>query len=535
VAPTEVPKPSPTELVIGRLRDFFATRTPWHRRLWNTGTALGLREVLEYADACSTGAVTRTEGLRFVVETARREVARDPGTSPLAKELEACLADLDVAAPTKIPAHRRDELEQLLVRVDAEYLHNWCAAPAEAPVEFTARALASHLLDLGYSPDHLHRWITAVGPSQTSVAHLAGETQAMVGRTSLRTYKLFLPCAAPYAKSSTPSQTIEWLDGRQAAQWLKIYVPESEHRRHAGGFLIEAECRDPWSAVEAARRIVARADARVKVSRPSDESIRLDGWARINGDARSYNVRPTPRQVEIGSLFRQQAVYDFDGGLPPATDDALELASHMESPSDGAAVTGGWAAIEALLIRPGEGSHHIAADRLAALLTCSLVRAELTPLAYCHMENASPSPLVTDLKASKTNHERVRLVEDHLRAGHTLALTESSDIAAERRLVAILRDSSGELHRIHRYFTESLRRLYNQRNTIAHSGSLGSAALAATTRTSFSLVGAGLDRIVHAQLEANGVLAPLSLVARADTELRLVGTAGGRPLSSLLE
>lgn len=83
--------------------------------------------------------------------------------------------------------------------------------------------------------------------------------------------------------------------------------------------------------------------------------------------------------------------------------------------------------------------------------------------------------------------------------------------------------------------TESLRRLYNQRNTVAHSGSLRSAAIGATTRTALSLVGAGLDRIVHAQLEAHGELAPLSLVARAEIELRLVGTPGGRSLSSLLE
>ena len=357
----------------------------------------------------------------------------------------------------------------------------------------------------------------------------------MLSRTPVRAYSLFLPCAAPFEKPVTPSSFVTWMDGKQAAEWLDTNLPSTEHRRHAGGFLVQVQCRDPWSAVEAARHVIARADPRVKVSRPSDESIRLDGWARISGDARGYDVRPTPRQVEIGSLYRQKAVYDFDGGLPPETDDALELASYMESPSDGAAATGGWAAIEALLIRPGEGNHHIAADRLASLLTCSLTRAELTPLAYRHIEHAAPSELVTDLKAAAKNHAKVRLIEDHLRAGHSLALTDPSDIAAESRVKAILIDPSGELERIHRYFTESLRRLYNQRNTIAHSGSLQSAALSATTRTAFSLVGAGLDRIVHAQLETKGQLPPLSLVARAETELRLVGGPGERPLSSLLE
>jgi len=93
--------------------------------------------------------------------------------------------------------------------------------------------------------------------------------------------------------------------------------------------------------------------------------------------------------VEIGSLYRQEAVYRFDGGLSTEVDDALELASYMESPSLGAAITGSWAAIEGLLIRPDEGRHHLAADRLAALVTCSLPRAELTPLAYEHLTNAN--------------------------------------------------------------------------------------------------------------------------------------------------
>ncbi len=532
----EPPSPTPTELVRSRLGDFFAHRTPWHRRLWNIGTGLGLREVIEYADACLSEAVPNTEGLRFVVATARREVGRDPGVEPFAAELERCLERLDATSRSKIPVAARDELDQLVRRVEAEYLDNWCNSPSIAPVEFTARAFASHLLDLGYSPDHLHRWLTATSPTVTSIADLASATRDMVSSMPTRTYGVFVPCAAPYNKPAADSLSpVQWLEGNEAARWLRDEVPDEEHRRHAGGFLLRLDSRDPWSAVEAARVTVARADARAKVARPSNDTIRLDGWARIANDDRSYKIRPTPRQVEIGSLYRQNAVYRFDDGLPTATDDALELASYMESPSAGAAVTGGWAAIEALLIRPGEGSHHLAADRLAALITCSLPRAELTPLAYRHIENARGDRLAQFLEATDTNYEKVELVEDHLRMGHKLALTEGTDLGAQDRILAIIADPAEELRRTQRYVTESLRRLYNQRNTIAHSGSLRSIALAATTRTSMSLVGAGLDRIVHAQLQASGHLAPLGLVARAETELRLVGTTGGRALSSLLD
>ncbi len=528
------PQTSSTPFVLARLGDFFGHRTPWHRRLWNVGTCLALQEVVEYADACLSGAVPSTEGLRFVLATAKREVSHDPGAAPLADEILARLDALNATSPSKVPVSARDELSQLVRRLESNYLQNWTATTAEPPVEFTGRAIASHLLDLGFSPDHLHRWITAVGRGMSSLDQVTAATLDMVTRMPTRTYAVFVPCAAPYDKPNTEAGRVRWLDGHAAATWLRNSLPNEESRRHAGGFLLEIEGRDPWSAVQEARVTVGRADARAKVTSPSNDTIRLDGWARVGGDNRAYEIRPTPRQIEIGSLVRQDAVYRFDGGLPPATDDALELASYMESPSAGAAVTGGWSAVEALLIRPGEGSHHLAADRLASLIACSLPRAELTPLAYQHIENGNDD-LAQALANTQTNFDKVELVETHLRAGNRLNLTHGSDLAAQNRIAAIIQDPAAELGRIKAYVTESLRRLYNQRNTVAHAGSLRSAALTATTRTALSLVGAGLDRIVHAQLQTDGELPPLSLVARAEVELGLAGTTGGRSLSSLLE
>ncbi len=336
------PEISHTSLVLARLVDFFGHRTPWHRRLWNVGTCLALQEVVEYADACLSGSVPNTQGLRFVVGTAKREVSRDPGAAPLASKILARLDALDATSPSQVPVTARDELDQLVRRLGSDYLQNWTFAAPESPVEFTARALAAHLLDLGFSPDHLHRWITAVSSDITSLAQLTAATLNMVTRMPIRTYMVFVPCAAPYNKPVTDAGRVRWLDGHAAATWLRENLRDEESRRHSGGFLLEIEGRDSWSAVEEARVIVARADARAKVTSPSNETVRLDGWARIAGDQRSYEIRPTPRQIEIGSLVRQGAVYRFDGGLPSTTDDALELASYMESPSAGAAVTGGW-------------------------------------------------------------------------------------------------------------------------------------------------------------------------------------------------
>lgn len=428
MAEQEVNNSIPTSLVLARLGEFFGHRTPWHRRLWNVGSNLALHEVIEYADGCLSGATRSTEGLRYVIGTIKRQVDRDPGIAPLACEIAACLNELDVSAPSKIPVASRDELEQLARRLARDYLDNWCTSTIDPPVEFTARALASHLLDLGYSPDHLHRWITAVGPELNSMVQLIEATRDMEARMPLRSYTVFVPCAAPFDKPNIDTGPVRWLDGQAASAWIRECLPVNETRRHSGGFLLEIESRDPCSAVEDARVTVARGDARAKVSSPSNDTIRLNGWARVAGDKRRYEIRSTPSQVEIGSLVRQDAVYRFDGGLAPATDDALELASYMESPSAGAAVTGGWSAVEALLIRPGEGSHHLASDRLASLIACSLPRAELTPLAFRHQENADDA-LAQALFESHTNYAKVQHVEAHLRAGHRLSLSESSDIA----------------------------------------------------------------------------------------------------------
>ena len=135
---TEATFPTRTELVRSRLKDFFAHHTPWHRRLWSIGTCLGVHEIIEYADACISGEVQSTEGLKFVVETARREIVRDPGVAPLVSELDRCLGQLAAESPTKIPRPARDELDQLARRVDSSYRANWCDAPLEVPIEFTA-------------------------------------------------------------------------------------------------------------------------------------------------------------------------------------------------------------------------------------------------------------------------------------------------------------------------------------------------------------------------------------------------------------
>ena len=98
--------PTPTSLVHARLGEFFAHRSPWHRRLWSVGTVLAIQEVIEYAEACLNGAMANTEGLKYVTATAKREVERDPGAAPLKTEIVSCLGQLDVCLLYTSPSPR---------------------------------------------------------------------------------------------------------------------------------------------------------------------------------------------------------------------------------------------------------------------------------------------------------------------------------------------------------------------------------------------------------------------------------------------
>ncbi len=61
-----------------RLLDYFSSRTHWHRSLWNVGTILALREVLEASEAQNLGHLSE-KSIRGAVTTALRLLRDDPG------------------------------------------------------------------------------------------------------------------------------------------------------------------------------------------------------------------------------------------------------------------------------------------------------------------------------------------------------------------------------------------------------------------------------------------------------------------------
>ena len=192
---------------LARLEEFFAQRTSWHRRLWTVGTVLGLKEVAEYADSCLDGSVPNTEGLRFVIDTSRREVGRDPGVRHLAGELDLVLDRLRVDSPRSVPRDANDELRQLIRRAEDEYCSAWERASGDVPLEFRSRAMASHLLDSGFSEFHLHRWLRAVRQGVQTMADLNRAVSEMFA-------------SMPMQRSAVQQDRVIGWD-RSLAEWLR--------------------------------------------------------------------------------------------------------------------------------------------------------------------------------------------------------------------------------------------------------------------------------------------------------------------------
>lgn len=244
---------------------------------------------------------------------------------------------------------------------------------------------------------------------------------------------------------------------------------------------------------------------------------------------------PPERGVNVLSLVSEKTMYSVSQS--DQLDKALELAAPLNAGPAASAAAGAWAAIESLLYHPGDQAdvkegRAVAADRLAAIVACSWPRAELTTLSYRH-KPAEPDAVSAELRPYLSNLQRSEVIAKALSTGTALALDSPSDVAAAERMKAVLGAPDPQLQNVSRIIQGVFRRLYRQRNIVVHGGNTAAIALDPALRTAAPLIGAGLDRMVHAQL-INQV-GPLDLAARAENSLALVSNPLGPALTKLLE
>lgn len=533
VARVLVEKPY-TQRVVARMLDCFQVHAPWQRRLWHVGLVTSLQEAHEASLAVRDRALG-AESFRWFRERLRGRVSRDPGVGD-SKQKAALQEILRGEMVAESVDHRM--LGLIVDDVRERYLERWEQALKQENhgfgAERVARALAGHLLDGGHSQDALHRWLTWLvhhDPTEHDVPSIVAQARRLEGR-SPRRYQVLVLLVSPYPASV--SQPSALLPRDDVAAWMTHRGADAllEGITYEAGLLLRLAAHDQQAAAERAGEIADALTARAAVGTRSRLLIHPEAYVRPNHD-RLLPLRRR-RRVDVRALERQDRLVDDVNAIASGpVDAALQLLAHLDQGPPEAAATSGWSAIESLLTAPGdEGGNVVAADRLAALVTCAWSRAELTTLAHRRIA-AVEDELTERLKAAATNREKSDLIAAEIRSDNWLKLEDRSDEGAVRRLEQLFKDPARTLVKVRGYAETAFRRLYRQRNLVAHGARTSAVALRPCLRTVAPLVGAGMDRIVHAYLVEQ--VSPLDLAARAELELQRAGSPDAADVTALLE
>ncbi len=524
-------------LVAARLQEFFDVRAPWHRRLWATGLILTLREVLEASEMVAAKVLFQNS-VRTLADTGIVLAGTDPGVvsgdpgvgTPAYKRKLHRLLQSDLLAGSI----EYLELSQIATDLESRYLQNWSTAIAEhaagtraLKAERTARAIASHLLDIGLSSEFLYGWFRyafKTNPTPQTLAEIVTEAHILAQQAPKEYEVLILFREFPANAAGMPEG---WIAAPEVISFLNEEGYPTEGIRQMGGIWIKVNARDPRSAVQAVAEILDRFSSRVQLATSGQLMPLPDVY--LKGSRKSYPLHQKRRRVEVEALFRESQLYSIGQGVS-RVDSAIELLSPLDSSSPSTAVAGGWAAIEAILTAPGDEDRLQAGYRMANLVTASFARAELTALSYRIQRLGGP--LATTLAACPTNRDRALEVLRQLRAGTPLALTDPADLAAVERMRELLVEPQKRLNDISVHLSTVFRGLYRNRNIVLHGGKTNAVGLRSSLRNAAPLVGAGMDRIAHAWFVEG--LQPVQIAARANVRLATVGAPDAADIVDLL-
>jgi hypothetical protein len=515
--------------VVARLLDFFGSGIPWYRRLWCSSSLLALEEVLEASYASRAG-ILGEELFGSTVQAALSLAGPDPGIGT--KEGKKALQQALQALKKNIAPNGVDfEVVKLGAEaVRANYLHLWAEAinRNEKPgPERTARAIASHLLDAGFSPRHLHRWCKYQAHNATGAASLSElvENAHTMLKKPLKEFSVLVPFeGVPESKSGRPSN---WVPAKDVVSWLASQGLDAAGVQQDGALLFRLPARDPWAAVEAAVDTVDQLSSRVVLGTNGHLKPSRSVWVEVDGIQQLFSFGRQRRRVEVHALHREDKLYSLEKAS--IVDAALHMMGALNSAPASTAITTGWAAIEALLSGPGDHDV-VAGTRLADLVACSFVRAELTTLSY---RLRAGDPLLPILDGCNTNRERAKVIANAIQKNAALTLSAETDKAAADRMRKILRNPYDSLKDIHNQVAAVFTRMYKNRNLVIHWGKIDAVGLSSNLQAAGPLAGAGVDRIAHAWF-VNKV-PPMELAARAQFGLETVGSYGGPDPVDILE
>ena len=344
---------------------------------------------------------------------------------------------------------------------------------------------------------------------------------------------MLVPLSSVPDHSTLATHLPEWCPPEQVVAWFADHGFGEQPRRN-GAFRYAVPAKDAVAAARAVGDKNRRLTGRRAYAENSGKMLVPSGKVWVAGWPTPLPISPPGRGVIVHALKSQRTMYSVKTG--DRLDEALELATPLNAGPAAPAAAGAWSAIESLLFHLGDRAdgRAVAADRLADVVACSWPRAELTALSYQHkLRPRAEDRLTMRLAGKRNNLWRSVVLSRVLLSGATLNLTAPSDIAAAQRMVGLLKSPHEHLNDVRAVFQGAFRRLYRQRNIVVHGGYTEAIALDSALRVAAPLVGAGLDRSMHAQL--SGGLDPLDLAARAANSIDLVDDPRGPAPTTLLE
>lgn len=477
-----------------RMLDFCAAATPWSRRLWRLGALLEIDELIEAAQARHESALSEGS-LKYFRQSLATRVRRDLGLGSESRRGQIITYVNRAFVPK---SHDSEALTLLNSESRQAYLANWAGAVADedVPSEVVARAATSHLLDQGYSSQFIHKWLTyhiKYRADHLSLSDLFDEAHSLSLRPKVN-YQVLVPVDA------MPALPVErescWLSPTETAQWLDEWFPLAQHPRQSGGLLLDIQSRDVYSLQADVKTWLERLSSRFRVG--TRERLEFHSQFFMLGDSEPVSYLPGPRRVQVLSLEKTAEIFRLR--LAPQIDAALEILEPLDRGPAVPALAGSWAAIESLLVGPGDAENRVvAATRMAQIVGCSYVGLELLALSDAYASSMTDD-LARQLRVIRDGRLRASAFEKALRNDTTLTMPALRHMAALERMKELIADPAKILPRIVQQLEDAFRRLYRQRNLIVHAGRTSSVAMAGTLRTVAPLVGAGIDRIVHASV-----------------------------------
>ncbi len=518
-----MPTVKDNELILAiRMRELSRPPSAWNRSLWSVSALTSLREVLE-ASAVRRDGILSDSSLSNLQQSTSISIGKDPGAGdPKARKyLQDFLNAKSVITPGSLAAAT---IEQAATDIEKNYLSRWAASidkgVPDSVIEQCARCVVSHLLNRGHSRKSVADRIQAAVLTPTSTVKTAGDLirdlQALAVQASVEYQAVFPVISAP---DSGKTQSSGWMPGAKLVEWMKQNsVPDFHANERANGAVtFRLSCLDRFAAEQtAAAHFVAIRDRAMLGARRPIESL---GYFWLSGSPERVSIDPPNRGVEVASIRREDKIFSADD-INPSIARAIALLAELDHGPSSAAVTSGWAALESLSMGPAEDGNRIeTAVRIAALVTASFVRAELTTLAYSYAKS-NKDLLAGELKDAVNNKERCEKIMHRLLSHPSPRFGRLEDEAGTKRMVQLMADPVNTIKRINHYIECAFRRLYRLRNMVAHGARTDSIVLEAGVRAVAPLVGAAFDRIHHASISQN--LSPVELIAKVQYRIGIL-------------